>query len=386
MTAATLPPRSADDTPLARYRALLASGALRPDPSQQAAAERLDALAHALEGHRLEPEPIGWRARLGLARRRPDAAPRGLYIHGDVGRGKSMLMDIFFEAAPLDRKRRVHFNAFMVEVHKRIHDWRRASLEGRGVADDPIPALAGAVADEAWLLCFDEFHVVDIADAMILGRLFSRLFEMGVVVVATSNWAPDDLYKDGLQRDRFLPFIALVKERMAVVNLTGGVDYRLDRIRGMPVYHHPLGPVTRERLAAAFADLTGDTPATRETLSVQGRALSVPKSARGVAWVDFHDLCAEARASADYLALARRYHTVILDGVPRLTTDQRNEAKRFILLIDALYEHKVKLIVAADTDPAGIYAHGHHAFEFHRTVSRLMEMQAADYLERAHLA
>jgi cell division protein ZapE len=386
MTAAHLLSAADGAPPLERYRSLVASGALRPDPSQEDGARRLDALARALEGYRLEPETIGWRARLGLARRRPAEPPHGLYVHGDVGRGKSMLMDLFFDAAPVARKRRVHFNAFMVEVHRRVHEWRRASLEGRGAADDPIPALAAAVADEAWLLCFDEFHVVDIADAMILGRLFTRLFEMGVVVVATSNWAPDDLYKDGLQRDRFLPFIALVKARMDVLNLTGGVDYRLDRIRGMPVYHAPLGPATRAKLEATFRDLTGDVPATAETLEVQGRTLTVPKAARGVAWVDFAALCAEARASADYLALARRYHTVILDGVPRLKAEERNEAKRFILLVDALYEHKVKLVIAADAAPDGIYAHGHHAFEFHRTVSRLMEMQAADYLHRPHLA
>jgi cell division protein ZapE len=251
--------------------------------------------------------------------------------------------------------------------------------------DEAIPEFARRLAAEAVLLCFDEFHVTDIADAMILGRLFTTLFELGVVVVATSNWAPDLLYKDGLQRDRFLPFIALLKQKLDVLALDGGTDYRLDRLKGVPVYYHPLNAETDRHLAEAFAHLTDQHPGEATHLLVQGRRIEIPRSAKGVAWVDFWDLCAKPFGSADFLAIATHFHTVILDDVPVMSSHQRNESRRFTNLIDALYEHRVNVIIAADGPAETLYTEGAHAFEFQRTVSRLMEMQAEDYLTKPHL-
>jgi cell division protein ZapE len=371
--------------PLSLYRARRGTGTLRPDPDQELAAEKLQSLHHALKNYRPQTGRTGWRERFGLARRpEPVEAPQGLYLYGGVGRGKSMLMDLFFETAPIERKRRVHFHAFMLEVHQRIHKHRQARGKATG-PDDALPELARQMADEAWLLCFDEFHVVDIADAMILGRLFTALFEAGVVVVATSNWAPDLLYKDGLQRELFLPFIALLKERLDVMALDGPTDYRLDRLKGTPVYYWPLGPATDRTMKALFASLIDGAPAAAMHLLVQGRRVDIECAAKGVAWVDFWDLCGKPFGAADFLAIATHFHTVLIDDVPTLKDDRRNEAKRFMTLIDALYEHKVNVVVAADGPPERLYPEGQHAFEFERTVSRLMEMQSEDYLQRPHL-
>lgn len=371
--------------PLSLYRARRGSGTLRPDPDQELAAEKLQSLYHALKNYRPQTGKSGWRERFGLARRpEPVEAPQGLYLYGGVGRGKSMLMDLFFETAPVERKRRVHFHAFMLEVHERIHKHRQARGKATG-PDDALPELARQMADEAWLLCFDEFHVVDIADAMILGRLFTALFEAGVVVVATSNWAPDLLYKDGLQRELFLPFIALLKDKLDVMALEGPTDYRLDRLKGTQVYHWPLGPATDRTLKDIFAALTGDAPATATHLLVQGRRVDIERAAKGVAWLDFWALCGKPFGAADYLAIATHFHTVLLDDVPVLNDDRRNEAKRLMTLIDALYEHKVNVVIAADGPPERLYPEGRHAFEFERTVSRLMEMQSEDYLAKQHL-
>ncbi|MFC7334227.1 cell division protein ZapE [Rhodocista pekingensis] len=369
--------------PLAAYRARRGTGTLKADPCQELAAEKLQSLWHALRDYRPALGQVGWRARFGLTRR-PDPAPQGLYIYGDVGRGKSMLMDLFFETAPVEPRRRVHFHAFMLEVHSRLHALRSGGGGARH-ADELLPDLARQIAEEAWLLCFDEFHVTDVADAMILGRLFTALFDLGVVVVATSNWGPDDLYKDGLQRDRFLPFIALLKDRLDVLHLAGRTDYRLSRMLGAKVFHYPPGPAAAAALARAFDDLAeGVTPRACHLL-VQGRRVEVPKEANGVAWFHFDALCRQPLGAGDYLAIATHFHTVIVEGIPRLPAEQRNEAKRFMTLVDALYEHKVKLIASSEVAPERIYADGAHAFEFQRTVSRLMEMQSEDYLRVPHL-
>jgi cell division protein ZapE len=352
----------------------VAGGELKPDPAQAGIAARLDQLHRALGGYRPMSETQGWRS---LLKRTPKVEPpRGLYIHGGVGRGKSMLMDLFFAGAPVEKKRRVHFHAFMAEIHRRLHTLRQAT---KGSQTDPLPLVAGEVAAETWLLCFDEFVVYDIADAMILGRLFPTLFAKGVVVVATSNFAPRDLYKDGLQRDRFEPFIKMIGETLEVLPLDGPTDYRLARLAGRPVYHWPLDRRAHEALARDWADLTDGAEGVAEEIRVMGRKVPVPRAAHGVARFDFEDLCARPLGASDYLAIAARYHTVILDGVPTLSAANHNEARRFITLIDALYEAKTKMILAAAAPAERLYPEGRGAFEFTRTVSRLMEMQSADY-------
>ena len=367
--------------PLAAYRALRRGGDLRHDAGQLLAAEKLQSLHNALRGY----EPAaggGWKARLGLARRKAEP-PQGLYIFGGVGTGKSMLMDLFFASAPVERKRRVHFHAFMQEVQERLHAWRQDPAN-KGKAD-PLPIVAGTLAEETWLLCFDEFHVVNIADAMILGRLFETLFAQGVAVVATSNWPPDGLYEGGLQREHFLPFIDLVKERLDVLELDSGVDYRLQRLKDITVYHAPLGRHAEAALDKAFADLTEGAAAVPDTLHYKGRVIPVPLAARGVARFSFAELCEKPLGPGDYLAIAGLFHTVVLSGVPSLTAEKRNEARRFMTLIDALYEHRVKLVVSAAAPPERLYPSGDGAIEFQRTVSRLQEMRSADYIAKVHM-
>lgn len=369
------------DGPLSAYGALRASGELKPDPAQERAAEKLQALHGALHGYQPARNGGGLAAMLGFGRRR-EAPPQGLYIHGPVGRGKSMLMDIFFESAPVRKKRRVHFHAFMIEVHDAVHAWRQDRT--RKSDRDPLPQIAEKIADDTWLLCFDEFHVTNIADAMILGRLFTALFDYGVVVVTTSNVAPDALYENGLQRARFLPFIDLLKERLDVFELSSPTDYRLARLKSMRVFHAPLGPSTTRALQEAFADLSEGAPAGPAAFTVKGRQVQVPSAAGGVASFTFDALCGQPLGAEDYIGIAQRYHTIVLDGVPRLVEDRRNEAKRFMTLIDTLYEHKVKLVMASETPPHDLYKGKTHAFEFERTISRLMEMQSNDYLAAEH--
>jgi cell division protein ZapE len=292
-----------------------------------------------------------------------------------------MLMDLFFRTAPVTAKRRVHFHAFMLEVHETLHRWRQEKPK----QVDLIPALADKIAAETWLLCFDEFHVTNIADAMILGRLFTELFDRGVVVVATSNWAPDDLYQGGLQRDRFLPFIALLKEKLDVLELDAARDYRLQRLKDLSLYHSPLGPSSEAKMEQAFTRLSGGRPATPTSLTVQGRRLDVPRQAGRVAWFDFEELCARPLGAADYIALATHYPVMLIDRVPQLSSAQRDQARRFMTLIDELYEHHVIAVIAASDRPERLYPEGEGAIEFQRTVSRLNEMQSADYLSRPHL-
>ena len=377
---------SMTDGPLAAYRALTRAHTLRHDPAQELAAEKLQSLHNALQGYEPATGQGGWRERFGMRRRR-ELPPQGLYLFGGVGRGKSMLMDLFFDSAPAKQKRRTHFHAFMLEVHDRWHRWREDRANGRvgNRDDDPMPFLARSMADAGWLLCFDEFHVVDVADAMILGRLFTALFDLGVVVVATSNWPPDDLYKDGLQRARFLPFIDLLKERMDVLELDSGLDYRMARLRQHPVYHYPLGRASSRALAHAFDELTDCARGRTDSLKIKGRTVPVPRTARGVACFAYEDLCEQPLGAADYLAIAQRFKTVIIDGVPRFGEAKRNQAKRFMTLIDALYEHRTKAVIAAEAEPQRLFDTESHAFELDRTVSRLMEMQSAEYLEAPHL-
>jgi cell division protein ZapE len=360
--------------PMAVYRALRQRGLLQPDPAQQLAIERLQSLYRALLHYRPETGLRGWLARFGLAENGGSHAPVGLYLCGPVGRGKSMLMDLFFRSVPNLRKRRVHFHAFMVEVHDRIERERRAQT------DWPIAKVAQDLASEAALLCFDEFQVEDIADAMILERLFRALFDAGVVVVATSNRAPDELYEHGLQRERFLPFIVLLKQRLYVLELDSGRDYRLARLHGKPVYHCPLDEAAHDALEHAFAELTDGASAAGATLTVKGRPLVVPRAARGVAWFAFADLCAQPLGAADYLAIAERFAAVIVEGIPRLSPQQRNEARRFNILIDTLYEPRTLLMASAEAPPEEIYTAGDGTFEFRRTVSRLIEMQSEEYI------
>lgn len=369
------------DGPLSAYGALRASGDLKPDPAQERAAEKLQMLHDGLHGYEPARNGGGLAAMLGLGRRR-EPPPQGLYIHGPVGRGKSMLMDIFFESAPVEKKRRVHFHSFMIEVHDAVHAWRQD--QKRKSDRDPLPQIAEKIANDTWLLCFDEFHVTNIADAMILGRLFTALFDYGVVVVTTSNVAPDNLYENGLQRARFLPFIELLKERLDCFELASATDYRLARLKSMRVFHAPLGPPATRMLKEAFADLSEGAPAASEEFTVKGRTVQVPCAAGGVASFTFDALCGQPLGAEDYIALANRYHTLVLDGVPRLVEDLRNEAKRFMTLIDTLYEHKVKLVMAAESAPHDLYKGKTHAFEFERTISRLMEMQSNDYLSADH--
>jgi cell division protein ZapE len=372
---------SLEDGPLSRYRALQSTGALAHDAAQELAAEKLQSLWKALKNYQPSEQAGGWRERLGLARRREADAPQGLYIFGPVGRGKSMLMDLFFATAPIERKRRVHFHAFMIEVQETLHRWRQEK-DGK---DDVIAALAEKIAGEATLLCFDEFHVSNIADAMILGRLFEALFDRGVVVVATSNWEPDDLYQGGLQRDRFLPFIALIKEKLDVLELDAARDYRLQRIKDMRTYFHPLGDLAARHMNESFARLTGGAAPRPDHLIVQERRLDVLRQAEGVAWFDFDELCGRPLGAADYLAIATHFNTVLIDCVPTLSPDQRDLARRFVTLIDQLYEHRVNVVIAAAAPPERLYPSGDGSFDFGRTVSRLNEMQSVDYLTGPHL-
>ena len=370
--------------PLPAFRAMVAAGELAPDPAQELVAERLQGLWQSLRGYDPRPRPANGNGLLSWLLRRGEATetrPNGLYIVGEVGRGKSMLMDLFFAAADVRRKQRIHFHRFMQNVHARFHAFKRAHPE----IDDPIPPLADSIAADAALLCFDEFQVNDIADAMILGRLFQALFERGVVVVATSNVAPDDLFKGQPGRDAFLPFIALIKQRLDVVMMDAGRDFRRERMRGMRTWLVPADARADRELDRAFAELTGGAEGKPDTLWVMGRKFVVPLAADGVARFDFETLCGAALGPGDYLALATKFHTLILDGIPRLSPDNYDKARRFIVLIDTLYDQRVKLIASADATPDQLYQRGENARMFERTASRLDEMQSSDWLELAHL-
>jgi cell division protein ZapE len=364
---------------------MVAAGAIEADPAQAAAVQRLHALTVKLGETRLarKSSPLGWLFG-GRADKPQDI--RGLYIHGAVGRGKTMLMDLFFGYVPAQRKARVHFHDFMADVHQRVHAFRQKTKDGKERNADPIGPVAEELAAEAWVLCFDEFTVNDIADAMILGRLFAALWQRGVVIVATSNVAPDDLYRDGLNRALFMPFIAELHGRMDVLRLEARTDYRLEKLAGAPVYHHPVDAAARTALDAAWSRLTGQARPSPAAIQLRSRTIAVPAAASGVARFAFDDLCDRPLGASDYLAIAREFHTLIIDGVPALTQERRNQAKRFIILIDVLYENHVKLLLSAATPPERIYSAdaGREAFEFDRTVSRLIEMQSTEYLAAPH--
>ena len=366
-----------------RYRALISERGFEPDVAQAELVGKLDALAAKLKDYKAEGKPNGFSRLFGM---KPPEPPRGLYIHGPVGRGKTMLMDMFFDSVETPLKRRAHFHAFMADVHERLNRWRQARKRGEVEGEDPIGPVAVDLAREASLLCFDEFSVRDIADAMILSRLFTALFAAGVVVVATSNVAPDELYKDGLNRALFLPFIAVIKERLDVIKLNARTDYRLEKLKRAPVYYTPLSPKTDAALDAAFLTLTGHERGEPARIELLGRHLDVPQAVDGVARFDFDALCRRPLGAADYLKLAQRFHTLVLDRIPVIAASERNEAKRFIILIDALYDMRVKLIASAAGEPETLYsgAEGAEGYEFARTASRLHEMRSADYLALPH--
>jgi cell division protein ZapE len=367
----------------AHYRALVSSGAIEPDAAQAEAAEALAGLEQRLAGYK----PGRKQGLLGRLFADKDAAPpRGLYVHGEVGRGKTMLMDLFFQHSSVVHKRRAHFHEFMAEVHERIYGYRQNIARGEIADGDVIGLTAASIFDEAWLLCFDEFHVTDIADAMILGRLFAKLFDLGTVVVATSNVAPADLYKGGLNRALFMPFIAQISGHMDVLRLDARTDFRLEKLAGVKMWLVPSDHAAAAALDKAWARMTGNARGKSRDISIKGRVLHVPCSADGVARFCFADLCERPLAASDYLRLAHDYHTIMIDGIPVMDYPERNAAKRFISLIDTLYDNAVKVMASAEADPMSLYlaTEGHEANEFKRTSSRLIEMSSESYLALPH--
>ncbi|WP_322417087.1 cell division protein ZapE [Mesorhizobium huakuii] len=365
-----------------RYDHLVDTGAIERDPAQERVAAALDRLTSEISAKRLahKSSALGW---LFARKRETRDVVKGLYIHGGVGRGKTMLMDMFFELLPVRRKRRVHFNDFMADVQDRIQKHRQARKNGDVKEDDPIPPVAKALAEQAWVLCFDEFSVTDIADAMILSRLFSALFANGVVLIATSNVAPQNLYRDGLNRQLFLPFIGILERHAQVLSLDSDKDYRLEKLARTPVYVTPADDTADRALDEAWRTMTRGAPTAATSLTLKGRQVLVPAAAGDAARFSFADLCEKPLGARDFLAIAGRFSTVFIDHVPVLGEGKRNEAKRFILLIDTLYDHHVRLVVSAEAAPQELYVakRGVEVFEFERTASRLIEMQSRDWLE-----
>jgi cell division protein ZapE len=378
------------DTVSARYAALVAAGEIERDPAQQEVVAKLARLNERLATYRLarKSSSLGW---LFGARETAEPDLKGLYLWGSVGRGKTMLMDLFFATCPVKRRRRVHFHEFMLDVHERLNGYRQKLKVGEIAAGDPIRLVADDLADEAWVLCFDEFHVTDIADAMILGRLFDRLFDRGVVVVATSNVKPDELYREGLNRALFLPFIDLIEKHMEAVELDARTDYRLEKLSGMKVWLVPADAAATAALDDAWRRLTGGRDGHPVDLIVKGHVLHVPRAAMGVVRFSFHELCEQPLGAIDYLRIAHEFHTLIVDRVPVMDYANRNEAKRFIALVDTIYDAGMKFLASADAEPNALYlgTEGYEASEFKRTASRLTEMGSNEYMARPrgrHLA
>jgi cell division protein ZapE len=367
------------------YEELVFAKRLQRDAAQEQLLSRLSVLETRVAAHRSarRARPIGWL--FGGSVGNGDIA-KGLYVYGDVGRGKTMLMDLFFEASPVVRKRRAHFHEFMADVHERVRVFRQKLKDGEVEDEDAIRLAAAEIAEESWLLCFDEFHVTDIADAMILGRLFAKLFEVGVVLVATSNVAPDELYKEGLNRALFVPFIVMIEKHVEVFQLRARTDFRLEKLAGQKVWFVPADDAATAALDQAWRNLVGSSSGRPQELSVKGHKLRVPRAAMGVARFFFHDLCEQPLAAPDYLRIAHEFHTIIIDRIPLMDFDQRNAAKRFIILIDTLYDHSVKLIASAAAEPDALYRanDGFEAAEFRRTASRLIEMRSQSYLALPH--
>ncbi len=366
-----------------RYAEMVSAGTLERNSAQARAADRLQQLQNELAEYRpaSKSSSLGW-----LMARGPQKTPRGLYICGDVGRGKTMLMDLFFETAKVEKKRRAHFHEFMADVHDRVHEVRQAMKVGRLKDGDPIAPVANQLADEVLLLCFDEFHVNDIADAMILSRLFERLFARGVFMVATSNVPPEDLYKEGLNRPLFLPFVRLLQDKCETINLAARTDYRLEKLSGTQMWHVPADREAQQQIDEVWRKLAGREGGAPVDLSYRGRTIRIPFAGNGAARFDFADLCHQPLGAADFVQIARNFHTVVIEDVPVMTPAQRNEAKRFILLIDALYDNAVKLVSSAAAERDEIYQGEGvvEANEFKRTASRLIEMGSKEYLALPH--
>lgn len=353
------------------YQSKIENGEIKSDPVQEALAQKLSALPAHIQANKTSRS-------FWPFKRKFNKPLQGLYIHGGVGRGKSMLMDMFYNWTALERKKRMHFHEFMISVHEHLHA-QRQKTNGQGV-DNILPGFSKALAKDIKLFCFDEFHVSDIADAMILSRLLSSMIEAGIWIIATSNRAPEDLYEGGLQRQRFLPTIDFILEHFDIMHLDSPHDYRQEALLETQVYFHPLSPATTAALDNLFAKITNHAQPSFQRLSVKGRHIDIAQTAEGVARLRFADLCEKPLGASDYIALAKRFHTVFIEAIPKLRYDRRNEAKRFITLIDVLYEHKTRVIFGADAPPEKLYYGQDHGFEFDRTISRLIEMQGKDYL------
>lgn len=362
--------------PLEEHRRRVAAGELAPDGAQESAVAAFDRLHADLVAAGAPPK--GWRRRLARFLKRPIAPARGVYLWGGVGRGKTLTMDLFFASLPFEDKLRLHFHRFMAEVHdglKRLRD-----------EEDPLELVADRLADRTRIVCFDELAVTDIADAMILANLFRALFARGVTLAATSNLEPDELYKDGLQRQRFVPTIDLIREHTEVVHVGGSHDYRLQFLEKANVYLQPSGPATQRELERYFRRFAPDGPAGSGAIEVLNRPIDYVRASDGVIWLEFPELCGGPRSQDDYIELSRLYHTVIVSNVPRLDARRENEARRFIALVDELYDRRVKLILSAEAPVEALYCGSRLTHEFQRTRSRLAEMQSHDYLAAAHRA